>query len=326
MSDLPPPFALPEYSKPAPTKIKIKPQAAQSSTAVVTSSEAQGSATSNITLRVPALGSANVAKAPAQPAVAAAATSTSSSVAQSASQPVATPQKQAKVPQAVTQPGAQSTQPTSQAAGGYAHYPNALYHASTTASATSIPAAQKVTQSQSPTPSATSGHQLKYASLRIQPYNRKFCLDHRDGVKSWAMRLLPAETGVLVGDVTFFHDEEEESSGEDEAEQEPKQEEEEEEVEEAPVKNGRKKGKSKAKTRSQKSPAKSSTPKSKAPVVKKKATKVGEVQVKLNGTVVKDEEKEGRWTVGLPVGSHVLEIGEVGGILWKVYAERLGEV
>jgi chromatin structure-remodeling complex subunit RSC4 len=325
MSDLPPPFALPEYSKPAPTKIKIKPQAAQSSAAVTTSSEAQGSASSNITLRVPALGAANVAKAPAQPAATAATTSASSSVAQSASLPVATPQKQAKVPPAVTQSGAQSTQPTSQTAGGYAHYPNALYHASTTASATSIPAAQKVTQSQSPTPSATSGHQLKYASLRIQPYNRKFCLDHRDGVKSWAMRLLPAETGVLIGDIAFFHDEEEESSGEDEAEQEPKQEEEEEEVEEVPVKNGRKKGKSKAKTRSQKSPAKSSTPKSKAPVAKKKVTKVGEVQVKLNGTVVKDEEKEGRWTVGLPVGSHVLEIGEVGGILWKVYAERLGE-
>ena len=325
MSDIPSPFALPEYSKPAPTKIKIKPQATQSSAAVPTSSEAQGSATSNITLRVPALGAANVAKAPAQPAATAATASTSSSATQSASQPLATPQKQAKVPLAVTQSGAQSTQPASQAAGGYAHYPNALYHTSTTASATSIPAQRaSVTQSQSPTPSATSGHQLKYASLRIQPYNRKFCLDHRDGVKSWAMRLLPAETGVLVADVTFFQDEEEESSGDDEPEPEPKQEEEEEEIEEAPVKNGRKKGKSKAKTRSQKSPAKS-TPKSKAPVPKKKATKLGEVQVKLNGTVVKDEEKDGQWTVGLPVGSHVLEIGEVGGILWKVYAERLGE-
>ena len=318
MSDLPPPFALPEYSKPATTKIKIKPQAAQSSAVVATSTEAQGSSPPNITLRVPALGAANAAKAPAQPAAVLAA-SPSSSLSHSVPQPGATP----KAPPATPQPAAQSTQNTSQAAGSYSHYPKALYHASTGAPATSTVASQ-VTQSQSPTPSVTSGHQLKYVALCIQPYNRKLYLDHRDGVKSWAMRLSPAETGVLVEDVAFFHDEEEESSGDEEAEQEPKQEEEEEAVEEAPVKNGRKKGKSRAKTRSQKS-VKSSASKSKVAVPKKKATKIGEVQVKLDGTAVKDGEKVNQWTISLSVGSHVLEIGEVGGIHWKVFAERLGE-
>lgn len=329
MSDLPPPFTLPDYSKPAPTKIKIKPQGSQLSAAVTTSAEAQGSSTPNITLRVPALGAANAAKASAQPAAAAApAASTSSSLSHSAPQPAATPQKQAKALPATPQPIAQSTQNTSQATASYSHYPKAMYHASTAAPSTSTLATQKasqVTQSQSPTPSATSGHQLKYVALRIQPYNRKLYLDHRDGVKSWVMRLSPVETGVLVEDVAFFHDEEEESSGDEDAEPEPKQEEEEEEVEEAPVKNGRKKGKSRARTRLQKPPVKSSTSKSKVPVPKKKATKIGEVQVKLDGTAVKDGEKENQWTVSLSVGSHVLEIGEVGGIRWKVYAERLGE-
>ena len=320
MSDLPPPFALPEYSKPAPTKIKIKPQAAQSSATVATPTEAQGTSPPNITLRVPALGAANAAKAPAQPTTTGVpAASTSSSLSHSAPQPGAT----TKAPPATPQPVAQSTQNASQAAGSHSHYPKALYHASTGVPTTSTIASQ-ATQSQSPTPSATSGHQLKHVALCIQPYNRKLYLDHRDGVKSWVMRLTPTETGVLVEDVAFFHDEEEESSGDEEAEQEPKQEEEEETVEEAPVKNGRRKGKSRAKTRSQKS-VKSSASKSKVPIPKKKATKIGEVQVKLDGTAVKDGEKVNQWTVSLSVGSHVLEIGEVGGIHWKVFAERMGE-
>ena len=314
MSDLPPPFALPENSKPGPTKIKIKPQAAQSSAIVATSTEAQGSSPPNITLRVPALGAANAAKAPAQPTTAGTPAASTSSLPHSAPQPGATP----KAPPATPQPVAQST---SQAAGSYSHYPKALYHASTGAPATSTIASQ-ITQSQSPTPSATSGHQLKSVALRIQPYNRKLLLDHRDGVKSWAMRLSPAETGVLIEDVIFFHDEEEESSGDEEAGQEPKQEEEEEAAEEAPVKNGRRKGKSRAKTRSQKS-VKLSASKSKVSAPKKKATKIGEVQVKLDGTAVKDGEKANQWTVSLSVGDHVLEIGEVGGIHWKVFAERL---
>ncbi|KAK2461446.1 hypothetical protein APHAL10511_005909 [Amanita phalloides] len=322
MTDLPAPFSLPEYSKPAPTKIKIKPQAAQGSS-TATTSESHTSAP-NLTLRVPALG-ASATKAPAHSTAASASLSVSSlpSTAAPAPQPAATTQKQVKLPQIVTQPVTTSTQTSAQTTSTYGHYPNALYHnAAAAASTSTVQKVPNVTGSQSPTPSPMSSYQLKFVSLHIQPYNRKLCLDCRDGVKSWAMRLTPAETGVLVGDITFFRDEEEESSGEEEVEQEPKQEEEDQEMDEVPVKNGRKKGKSKGKARSQKTPAKSPA-KSKTPVAKKKAAKVGEVQVKLNGSVVKDEEKDGQWTVNLPAGNHVLEIGEVGGILWKVYAERL---
>ncbi|KAF8625192.1 hypothetical protein AX15_005497 [Amanita polypyramis BW_CC] len=321
MSDLPTPFSLPEYSKPTPTRIKIKPQ-------VTAPAEGQTSASPNITLRVPALVSP-VAKTSTQAATTSN-TSTSASLAQTVvptSQTATTVHKQAQLPPTTPQAAIQSTQAASQATTSYAHYPNALYHTPTAAAPTpSASIAQgtpNIAQSQSPTPSATSGHQLKYIFLRVQPNNRKICLDYQDGVKSWVMRLSPTETGVLVGEVTFFHDEEEESSAEEEAEQEPKQEEEEYNIEEVSTKNGRRKGKSRAKTRAQKAQAKSAASKPKALAVKKKVVKIGEVQVKLNGSIIKEEEKDGKWTVNLPVGSHVLEIGEAGGILWKVYAERL---
>ena len=58
---------------------------------------------------------------------------------------------------------------------------------------------------------------------------------------------------------------------------------------------------------------------------KKKRPKLGELQVKLNGQPVKDAEdtEEGKWTVNVPVGSSTIEVGEKGGLVWKIYAQRV---
>ncbi|PFH52268.1 hypothetical protein AMATHDRAFT_57287 [Amanita thiersii Skay4041] len=347
MSDLPPPFALPEYSKPSTTKIKIKPQTAQQTTATSpTGGQVSGSSSvsSPVVLRVPASGtSPSVARSQAQPAAVASTTATAPPVQTTNAQlqRAVNAQSPQKGSSTTPQPTAQSSmQSIPQPLAGFSHYPNASYHLSTSTTttttantATATPAVPSkpstVVQSHSPSPSVTSGHQLKYVSLWIQPHNRKLCLDYRDGVKSWAMRLSPQETEIIISDVMFLHDEEEESSGEEEAEPELKQEEEEEEVaEEVPVKNGRKKGKAKAKGRPHKVQVKTTAAKPKpasSAGSKNKTAKMAEVQVKLNGLVMKgEEEKEGRWTLSLQSGTNVLEIGEAGGTLWKVYAERAG--
>jgi hypothetical protein len=59
---------------------------------------------------------------------------------------------------------------------------------------------------------------------------------------------------------------------------------------------------------------------------KKAPLKIGEVQVKLNGLVMKEPEQAGQWSISVSVGSSVVEVGEVGGMLWKVYVERIGPV
>ncbi|KAF8641083.1 hypothetical protein AX17_000727 [Amanita inopinata Kibby_2008] len=338
MSDLPLPFALSQYSKPLPTKIKIKSQVTQSPTTATLPADAQppgpqATSSPSLLLRVPAAGSSSAtAKPPAQLATASSATSAATVLRASTPmlQPAPSTHPQVKASSSTPQPVAQPTvQTTPQVMTGYAHYPS---HAvgTPTIPGSSAPTTQKssgVSQSQSPTPSAVSNHQLKYVSLHLQPLDRKMCLDYRDGVKSWAMRLLPGETGVHIDEVVFLHDEEEESSGEEDVEQDQKHEEEEEEVaEDVPVKNGRRKGKGKGRGRPLKTPVKAVVPKTKVAgaVSKKKVFKVGEVQVKLNGVMIKGEEdKEGEWTVSLPVGSSVLQIGEAGGAVWKVYAERL---
>lgn len=57
---------------------------------------------------------------------------------------------------------------------------------------------------------------------------------------------------------------------------------------------------------------------------KKKPKKRGKMLIKLNGTIVKeDEERSGNWDVELSVGSNVVEVGEQGGLIWKVYAQRI---
>lgn len=143
------------------------------------------------------------------------------------------------------------------------------------------------------------------------------------------MRLGHREKGLCVARITFLGQDEDESGGEEEQEEQIQDKEEEEDEEEAetevPKKKGKrgrgrpkgstvKAGKTKA-TRAAKKPSKAPVP------------KLDEVQVKLNGSVVKEkEDHEREWYVELPVGSNVVEIGEKGGLVWKVYAERIADL
>lgn len=136
--------------------------------------------------------------------------------------------------------------------------------------------------------------------------------------------MAPGATGIVVKDVIFLEDEMEESSEDEEAEPEEEEDEEEDiDVEaDAPVKNARKKGKGRGRGRPPKVAVK--------PVVKVKTTlkkkikKVGEVALKVNGVVVKEKDDHiGEWDVNLLVGSNILEVGEVGGLIWKVFLERV---
>jgi len=137
------------------------------------------------------------------------------------------------------------------------------------------------------------------------------------------MRLGLEERAMCVADVTFMGDEEDESSGGEEDEE--KEEEEEEMEVEVPVKNGKKKGKGRGRGRPR-GTTKAVVAAKVVRSVKKKAPKLGEIEVKVNGVVIKEKaDHEGEWAVDIPVGSNVLEVGEKGGLIWKVYTERMAE-
>ncbi|KAH9486301.1 Protein polybromo-1 [Psilocybe cubensis] len=183
--------------------------------------------------------------------------------------------------------------------------------------------------SQSPAPVVLPlSHQLKSINLRIQPSGRTLSLDHRDGVKGWALRLMPGETTVYVSNIMFMGDEEDEESSEEEEDDIDMDV----DVESGSVspKNGRKKGKGRGRGRPPKATtmaAKAAATKAAKDAKKKTVTKIGEVQLKLNKFAVKEQpDQTGEWSVYLPVGSNVIEVGETGGMVWKVYAERLGDV
>jgi chromatin structure-remodeling complex subunit RSC4 len=161
--------------------------------------------------------------------------------------------------------------------------------------------------------------------LKTVPRGRSFLLDHRDGVKSWVVRLTHEEAGLCVKDIRFLGDEEEEESGAEEAREdrkEGKEEEEEESEADHPVtKNGRKKGKWRKGRQKGKGTAKG---KGTRGAKKTSKPKMDEVQVKLNGSAAKEnEDTKGEWNLELPVGPNIVEIGEKGGLVWKVFAERV---
>ncbi|GLB35855.1 putative bromo domain containing protein [Lyophyllum shimeji] len=323
VSDLPPPFSLPEYA--AKPKIKIKPQAAQQSSPPSTVPAAQLATSSSQTLRIPAAKQAKASPTPIpRPASLPAATAT----------PPPAPTPALPATQSTQPPPMGAPQPISYMNTTFSHYPKASYipqapapaataASTSTSNLATVPAVQVQSASASPVPLLHPSHQLKSVLLTIEPNGRVLNLDHQDGVKCWAMRLVPGETEVRVSQVTFIGDEEEESSGEEEEEEvELKQEEEEEDMEtDAPLRSGRKRGKAKGKGRP-KAIAKTAA-KAKA-VAPKKKQKMGPIQVKLNGSIVQEHEGEiGRWTVNPAVGSSVLEVGESGGPIWKVYIHRL---
>lgn len=48
------------------------------------------------------------------------------------------------------------------------------------------------------------------------------------------------------------------------------------------------------------------------------------MQVRLDKTVVRSSgENEDNWDIEVPIGSHILELGEKGGAVWKVYIQRM---
>ena len=124
---------------------------------------------------------------------------------------------------------------------------------------------------------------------------------------------------MSVSDVRFQEEEEDQGSDEEMPDAEEEEEEEEEPIPKGKGKKGR--GRPKANTRA----AKAKVTRSSKPVPPKSTTPVQlNISVALNGTVVTGkEDHEGRWDTELRMGSNVLEVGEEGGMMWKMYLERV---
>ncbi|KAG6337064.1 hypothetical protein ID866_2017 [Astraeus odoratus] len=227
-------------------------------------------------------------------------------------------------PKVATQP------PTYTPPAQYTHYPNAVYRQPTqpavatpqlsTAVSTTPQVQQRVAHSvsRSPVPSL-SGHQLLGEVLIFtKPRGRPFWLDHRDGVKSWAIRLSHGEQSLLVTNVKFLCDEDRDSSDEESRDLA----EEGEEVE-APAVKKRGRGRN---LKNPKNKAKVTGGKKADPVPKKvpvvTSAPLESIQVVLNGTPVTTKSGQGGWEMELQTGSNVLEVGEKGGHIWKVYLEK----
>ncbi|KAF9531902.1 Bromodomain-containing protein [Crepidotus variabilis] len=182
------------------------------------------------------------------------------------------------------------------------------------------------TASQSPVPVVYPlNRQLRSAILRIQPRGRLLSLDHRDGVSNWSINLLPGETSVLVNQITYMEEEEDDGSEDEDIDIEKDDGDEDMDLdhEGSSPQNGRKKKRGRGRP-----PKKlTATAKaSKAAIKKPPASKLGEVQVKLNNFVVTPQpENAGEWSVTPLTGANVIEIGEVNGMIWKVYAEKPAE-
>ena len=211
----------------------------------------------------------------------------------------------------------------------YTHYPNATYHPaaqpvaapkpSAVATAVSINNLRNAhSVSRSPAPSLSGHRPLKEVFVTVKPQGRSFWLDHRDGVRSWAMKLGRGEISVSISEIKFLGDEDRDSSDEDADAHDPEEDEEEEPV---PKKRGRgrppKNSKAKAKAVTKKSD-----------LAGKKAVKAAtpsheNIQIVLNGKPVSGKsEEEGVWDMELQTGTNVIEVGEKGGHVWKVYFER----
>ncbi|KAJ7610806.1 RSC complex protein [Roridomyces roridus] len=355
MSDLPAPFAVPRYQK-SSTKIKIKMPAA---TAAVAGPSSPPPTKPPVVLRVPAkVPTPALAPAPlpaptppppkaASPAVASDVlppnTLPSSNSIQVSSQfPSIQQQQQPPAPAPIYNASTTTFAAQSAAAykpGGATFLPIATPTPVPITAPTPAPPpppvavpppAKIVSVASSPAPPPIHpSHMLKGVSLMTEPCKRPLILDHQDGVKTWVMRLGPGEHALSVADVTYMGDEESDSSESELSEEEEEEDDDEMDVD-GPVKNGKKKApaaaKGKLRNRAVKGKAASAAVKAlqAARAAKKEAKKIGEVQVKLNGLVIAEKtDRPGSWLVDLQPGSNnVLEVGEKGGLVWKVYATR----
>ncbi|SJL06148.1 uncharacterized protein ARMOST_09484 [Armillaria ostoyae] len=354
MSDLPPPFTIERYSKPTTTKIKIKMPGAASNTSgskVTTSQPAPPVPapateptlphTSTIAVRVSPVKSTPLPSPPqptpkpAAPAVTARAAV--QAPAPPAPAPVATPASSAHVPSSSSTPQPQPTPtvPPAHTNITFSQYSKPVNLTKHNAAVTQGPApskalatpvvnpqvavvaqtAQAHSMSKSPAP-VNYAHQLRLVLIKTEPRGRQFNLDYREGVRSWSILLGPEDKSLRVEEITFMGDEEESSGGEEEVDDEDAMD------VDAPMKNGKKKVK-RGRGRPPKVP-KGGGVKVKPVRPTKKKPKLGEVQVKINGSVVQElEEHSSKWSVDVPLGSSTLEVGEKGGLIWKVYTQRM---
>ena len=174
-----------------------------------------------------------------------------------------------------------------------------------------------VSVAKSPTPPET-GRPLRYVSVVTKPTGRRLDLDYREGVKVWAVRLSPNETGVRLSGVKFLDDVDEHSDGEErenpEVERHEEEEEEEEDEQDKPVvKRGR--------GRPKKKPSQES-PKGKGKARAKSQVSEDEVQVRLNNVVAVPAE-DGVWDIELSGGMNIVEVGVKGGMIWRAYLDRI---
>jgi len=348
MSDLPPPHTLPEYVKPV-NKIRIRPvHATQTPTAALSRPAGkQEQSTTPLTLKVPLpqtstnQTASSAPQAQAQASAPAPATNTSTLPVAPAIAPRPTGPSQPAVKSATTQ----SPTPTATAASAVSfinatpsYYPRPqtphvpVPGPSTTplVAAPAIPPAGptvNMTQTESFTPASQvvypPSRQLKSVSILVQPRSRRLTLNHRDGVKTWSVRLVPGETSLLVNEVAYMEE------GDDERSEDEHMDVDKDDNDSMNVDSGtspsRRKGKAKGRGRPPKA-AKAAQVATAAKPVKKTTRKLGEVQLKLNNFVVGEQpEKPGEWNVYLVSGTNVIEIGEAGGMIWKLYAERIVE-
>lgn len=358
---MPSPYSLPDYAKYAAkpsNKIKIKPpQAAQTATSGTTQqSTKQEQGSSSLFLRVPAAHPPSSSKATPQPSTAAPQTRpplipTASAPSEMVAPATKAPKFQSK---SQTQPPAKAPTPQAPAQGVSfinatpSHYPRAPYvppppahtPGPTTTSTTPPvfhppPVLNSYSASQSPAPVVLPlNRQLRSINLRIQPTGRVLSLDHRDGVKGWAVRLGSGESSIIISNILYLGDDDEEESSADENEAEKNEDDMDVDVESGSVspKSNRRKGKGRGRGRPPKAGSLAAAKAAQAAATKaskaskKKPTKVSEIQLKLNNFVVKEQsDTPGEWNIHLPVGSSTIEVGEVGGMIWKVYAERLAD-
>ncbi|KAF8140554.1 RSC complex protein [Boletus edulis] len=356
MSDLPPPHALPRYAK-TPGKIKLKVPTASGPTTVPQSladssgtKPTQDRAAGALTFRLPAQTHESLPKATPNPSVTPGApvvqllapkptptptpVSTTFAPTESPRLPTPTPTLAAVSSSKTNAPSSQAVQqpPQYSSVPQYTtHYPNATYHPAMQPTATPKPAASATpatapvnqlrnahSVSRSPAPSLSGHRLLKEVSITVKPRERSFLLDHRDGVKSWAMKLGHGERSLSVTEIKFHGDEDQDSSDED-AETRDLEEEEEEPL---PKKRGRgrppKNLKVKAKAVTAKKSDAAGKKTSKAPTPSRES-----IQVLLNGKPVGEKSEQGVWDVELQSGTNVLEVGEKGGHVWKAYLERM---
>jgi chromatin structure-remodeling complex subunit RSC4 len=347
MSDLPSPYTLPDYAKPT-NKIRIRPvHTTQTATPRLVATKQESTP---LTLKVP----------PVQPSLAQVAApskaSTPALAANTSTLPVAPvtaqrPPARAPAPKPSTsqaQPAKKSATPQPAATGqpvAFIHATPSHYPRTQTPQVPSVPLPTVVTPTVAPAPVLRASsvlnttqtrpqtpvvyplsRQLKSINVQIQPNHRRLMLDHRDGVKTWFVRLVPGESSLLVSDVTYMEEEEEESSEDEHIDAEEEDDSMDVDHEVSPSK---RKGKARGRGRPPKAvlAAKAQAAAAKAAkTAKKKARKPEDIQLKLNNFIVSEQpEKPGEWNVCLVTGSNVIEIGEAGGMVWKLHAERIAD-